>query len=84
MRAQVRLSSGASAKALVIRLAASDTVETLRLMIEQQRDFLPRGAVPERFELRTAYPARVLGDGAETAAQAGLCPSATVFVRALP
>lgn len=78
---QVKL-PGAAPTSLVVRLAAGDTVETLRGLIERQRALLPE--VPERFELRTAYPARVLSDGAATAAQAGLVPSATVFVRALP
>lgn len=65
-----------------MRLAVSDTVATLTGLIEQQRALMPE--IPERFELRTAFPARVLADVACTMQEAGLVPSATLFIRALP
>lgn len=78
-RCRLQIKGAAGGVALVTELPAASTVGELRALL------LARGVVKpgQRFELRTAFPARLLSDPSASLAGAGLVPSATLCIAAL-
>lgn|ERR1719323_2060003 len=66
----------ADGQVLVFKLSATSTIGALHAKIARFRS-------GTAFEIRSAFPARAYTDFAATLAEAGLVPSATLFVKGL-
>jgi hypothetical protein len=75
--ASVRVKSEDGTQTLLLKLDADgDTVGTLRAAIDSCR------TASKAYEIRSAFPAKILSDNTLTIRQAGLFPSATLFLKA--
>jgi hypothetical protein len=88
--ASLQVKDEAGAHTYVLAMRGSDTIGELRRRLDAHRAAAAAsagggGGAPGRpgYEIRSAFPARVYGDDSVTLQQAGLVPSATLFLRAV-
>jgi hypothetical protein len=86
--ARLQVKDEGGARTYVLAMRGSDTIGELRRRLDAHRAQAGGGGGggggAPAYEIRSAFPARLYADDGATLRQAGLVPSATLFLRAAP